>query len=481
MPLDPVAKRYAHTLFVDALEELTRKHSARKSEAIAALAKRNILPHTAGYYHSEMARLGLEHIADITEAKVNALLAAHERAAIPIDDQAVEEINREAVEWSEAQGKNLTANIQEQISRAGMPETASSALAETIAREVSSIEVRIYRKLSAIRDEQIMAARTKWPDPIVATKWDVFISHASEDKDFVRPLADALRAKGIRVWYDEFELKVGDHLRRSIDKGLVHSQYGVVVLSPAFFAKHWPQTELDGLAAKEVGGEKVILPVWHNMEFAGVREYSPTLAERVAAKTSEGLERVVERLLEAVASKASNDAGAKSTVSGSKITPAVVNRREFHLTEGARVRIAPIVPREHEQSEFTLQEDAGECFVFQKTDSQRYVDIPKSFIENIHKFSDSRPALLQLTGRLQWVSTKRNFELFPEKPSVGPAGAYGIGKEVDSGYPVRLGVQGKFGREDRLPEILGRGWRIFYDSDGTYLRWGKQVFVVDWV
>ena len=75
------------------------------------------------------------------------------------------------------------------------------------------------------------------------------------------------------------------------------------------------------------------------------------------------------------------------------------------------MRITPIVPREHEQSDFMLIEDRGECFVFQKLDSQRYVDIPKSFIEKVHKFGDSKPALVQLIGRLQWVSESRAVHL----------------------------------------------------------------------
>ena len=66
-------------------------------------------------------------------------------------------------------------------------------------------------------------------------KWDVFISHASEDKDtFVRPLAHALNNLGVKVWYDEFSLRLGDSLSRSIDKGLAESAFGVVVISPHF-------------------------------------------------------------------------------------------------------------------------------------------------------------------------------------------------------------------------------------------------------
>jgi formylglycine-generating enzyme required for sulfatase activity len=131
--------------------------------------------------------------------------------------------------------------------------------------------------------------------------WDVFISHAWEDKeDIARPLAEALRRKGLRVWYDEFTLTLGDSLRRSIDRGLAQSRYGVVILSPYFFAKEWPQKELDGLAAREVSGEKVILPVWHNITADQVREYSPTLADRVAVSSDRGLEHVVQELLRVI-------------------------------------------------------------------------------------------------------------------------------------------------------------------------------------
>ncbi|HUI25521.1 MAG TPA: toll/interleukin-1 receptor domain-containing protein [Candidatus Kryptonia bacterium] len=131
-----------------------------------------------------------------------------------------------------------------------------------------------------------------------AALWDAFISHATEDQEaFVRPLAEALHEAGLRIWYAEFSLKVGDSLRRAIDKGLSSTRYGIVVLSPMFFAKEWPQRELDGLVAREAGGRKVILPVWHNVDFATVCKYSPTLADRVATQSRDGLSRVVQDLL----------------------------------------------------------------------------------------------------------------------------------------------------------------------------------------
>jgi hypothetical protein len=134
-----------------------------------------------------------------------------------------------------------------------------------------------------------------------AMEWDVFISHASEDKDgFVRPLAKRLQEQGLRVWFDEFTLTVGDSLRRSIDLGLANSQHGMVVISPDFLKKEWPQKELDGLVAREVEGVKVILPVWHNIGAADIRAYSPTLADRVAVSSSRGLDHVTDQLLQAI-------------------------------------------------------------------------------------------------------------------------------------------------------------------------------------
>jgi hypothetical protein len=131
--------------------------------------------------------------------------------------------------------------------------------------------------------------------------WDVFICHASEDKEpFVRRLAERLRAEGLKVWYDEFTLTMGDSLRRSIDSGLVSSGYGLVVLSHHSLTKDWPQHEIDGLMALEVAGRKVILPVWHNIDADEVRRRCPTLAGRVAAKSSDGTEAVVKALLRAI-------------------------------------------------------------------------------------------------------------------------------------------------------------------------------------
>lgn len=118
-------------------------------------------------------------------------------------------------------------------------------------------------------------------------EFDVFISHASEDKDeVVRPLAFALQNGGLSVWYDEFELKIGDSLRRKIDSGLSKSRFGIVVFSKDFFSKGWTNYELDGIVTKAINGEQVLLPIWHNITKKEILDFSPSLADKVARSTS---------------------------------------------------------------------------------------------------------------------------------------------------------------------------------------------------
>jgi len=130
-------------------------------------------------------------------------------------------------------------------------------------------------------------------------KLDVFISHASEDKPgLVNEFADALLGKGASIWYDVYELRAGDSLREAIDRGLSHTRFGIVVLSPAFFAKKWPRLELDGLFDEEANKEcNHIIPIWHNVDHAEVSKFSRILAGRFALLSKNGINALVEGAL----------------------------------------------------------------------------------------------------------------------------------------------------------------------------------------
>jgi TIR domain-containing protein len=123
----------------------------------------------------------------------------------------------------------------------------------------------------------------------------IFISHATEDKEAVaRPIAQALTKLGYSVWYDEYSLKLGDSLRRGLEKGLRDCTFGIVVLSKSFFAKEWPQKELDALTTREAAeGGKIILPVWHDISAKEIAKFAPMLADKIGASTQGGIPNVI--------------------------------------------------------------------------------------------------------------------------------------------------------------------------------------------
>ena len=133
------------------------------------------------------------------------------------------------------------------------------------------------------------------------SKWDVFISHAKEDKeDFVDSLVHALYEKGIPIWYDSEQLKPGFSIRRGIDQGLKNSKYAIVILSEAYFRKEWTKKELDYLFSRDSDGMRRIFPVLHKIDVETVREKAPLLADTVACHSNEGIEAVVHTLVDAI-------------------------------------------------------------------------------------------------------------------------------------------------------------------------------------
>jgi hypothetical protein len=130
-------------------------------------------------------------------------------------------------------------------------------------------------------------------------QWDVFITHAREDADAVaRPLADALRRHGLAV--RAAALAPGDSVRGKVAEGLSRAGWGVLVLSRSFLQMDWPRAELDALLARELGTERVVLPVWHGVTGADVARRSPLLAARLPIETDRGIEAVCEMIVAAI-------------------------------------------------------------------------------------------------------------------------------------------------------------------------------------
>ena len=74
-------------------------------------------------------------------------------------------------------------------------------------------------------------------------KWDVFLSHSSQDKDVVRDIANRLKSDGVRVWFSDWEIRPGDSIPAKIEEGLENSRVLVLCMSKAAFGSDWAQWE----------------------------------------------------------------------------------------------------------------------------------------------------------------------------------------------------------------------------------------------
>ena len=168
-----------------------------------------------------------------------------------------------------------------------------------------SENIGIPQRKAAVTPAAPSLPETKHAPPATAARrptqrtWDIFMSHASPDKPWVRGLVKALRAKDVTVWFDEDSLEWGEDLQRGINRGLTNSRKAIAVLSPSYLAQRkWTEAEISGLLAREKLGEVLILPIWHGITEIDLKQYNLILASRIArVSDSDNYDEIVRAVL----------------------------------------------------------------------------------------------------------------------------------------------------------------------------------------
>lgn len=150
------------------------------------------------------------------------------------------------------------------------------------------------RTLTPVRENAVK--RSKLPD-----LRDVFLFHAWDDrKGAAKELHDILESKGVTVWFSEKDVPLGSSLLREIDKGLVKSRIGIVLVTPSFLER----IKGEGVADKELSAllaRDLLVPIVHNTTFEDLREVSPLLGSRSGLSTiEESMEGVAAKIAELV-------------------------------------------------------------------------------------------------------------------------------------------------------------------------------------
>ncbi len=135
---------------------------------------------------------------------------------------------------------------------------SSAAKFQDVLAESTALGVSSDRLLSMLRQ-----AIREATSPLDDRQPRVFFSYSHADAEAVRKVADGLRATGVEVWIDEAELKPGDNINFSIERGLDSADFVAFFISGSSLSSHWARQELDAAISRQVsgGGGAILLPI----------------------------------------------------------------------------------------------------------------------------------------------------------------------------------------------------------------------------
>lgn len=119
-------------------------------------------------------------------------------------------------------------------------------------------------------------------------EFDVFISHANKDKeDLIEELYQSLNKLGIEIFYDKESLEWGDNWKDRILNGTKKAEFAIIVISDNFFDREWTERELNEfLNRQNRNGQKLILPILHNITVSQLQEKYSSIADIQAIDSS---------------------------------------------------------------------------------------------------------------------------------------------------------------------------------------------------
>lgn len=131
--------------------------------------------------------------------------------------------------------------------------------------------------------------------------YDLFISHASEDKDaLARPLAKMLLKLGYSVFLDELVIKLGDSITKSINQGLAKAKYCIIIISNTFLEKNWTKAELNSITNMYISSDKKILPIWHGVTYEDIVSNVPLLVDLKAVDSKKSIDFLVNEITQSI-------------------------------------------------------------------------------------------------------------------------------------------------------------------------------------
>lgn len=151
---------------------------------------------------------------------------------------------------------------------------------------LTSQGITYFDDKSAAEEKEAVAMQNNAEEP--KKKYDVFISHANQDKlDYVDSLYVTIRRLGINIFYDSEVISWGDNWKQTILDGTAQSEFAIIIISENFFGREWTERELEELLKRQnETGQKIVLPLLHNISLDMLKEKYPSLGDIQVIDTS---------------------------------------------------------------------------------------------------------------------------------------------------------------------------------------------------
>ncbi len=322
----------------------------------------------------------------------------------------------------------------------------------------------------------------------------VFISHIAEDATVALALKSLLTVAlgsetGVFVSSDYDSIRSGSDWHGAIVEALKSASAVVVLISAHSYSRPWINYEAgvgDGAVVPVVpvvirgfpkSDVKPPLGRHHARSFDGpdeVRALLRDLAEFTGKQLTGGTESRIAELLE--------EAG-KVPLESDRSAETLYESLSRRMTEDPRIAVRPVVPRRHSRDTFILERVSHDLVEIKKEDSGHLIAIPVRKIARAYPMSSTKPWLMELDGRLQWIDPTESWIFLPVLPSeTDPLGLF---KDVTMQQPRvvalidrlrTLGYRLAWQREADARAEDGVSCSVVYDEDGEYLRQPDRQF-----
>lgn len=125
--------------------------------------------------------------------------------------------------------------------------------------------------------------------------------------------------RDLSVWFSEVSLRPGTDMRAAIDRGLVSSRMGLVLVTPAMLEKLSTDRSIASNELSALLRRSLLVPIMHGTTFEELDQVTPTLASRGGFSTAEEpMESIIEKIAELVGVVTDEEADELAGVSGGR-------------------------------------------------------------------------------------------------------------------------------------------------------------------